>query len=143
MEQNRHIPKVSVLQRRQSASSVGRKGTTVPFADQKVKMHVSMLQVQSSPAPECVDCVLDEYKPVYFYVPIRHLKTVRLESLDHPKLEPHINPLWLSQESSSQIFQIDCEVDTGASCNIFRLYKAKALFREDSKLGKPTVNLNG
>ena len=37
-----HIPKVSVLRRRQSASNVGRKGTTVPFADQRVKMHVSM-----------------------------------------------------------------------------------------------------
>ena len=42
VERNRHTPKVSVLRRRQSASSVGRKGTTVPFADQKVKMHVSM-----------------------------------------------------------------------------------------------------
>ena len=29
VEQNRHIPKVSVLQRRQSASSVGRKAITV------------------------------------------------------------------------------------------------------------------
>ena len=35
VERNRHIPKVGVLRRRQSASSVGRKGTTVPFADQK------------------------------------------------------------------------------------------------------------
>ena len=51
--------------------------------------------------------------------------------------------MWLSQESSSQIFQIDCEVDTGASCNILPLYKAKALFGENLKLGKPTVNLKG
>ena len=88
-----------------------------------------------------MDCVLDEYQPVY--TPIHHLKTVTVESLNHPKSEPHIRPLWISQESSSQIFQIDCEVDTGASCNILALYKAKALFGEDLKLGKPTVNLKG
>ena len=101
--------------------------------------HVNELQVQSPTAPECVDCVLDEYEPVYFNVPIHHLKTVTVESLNHPKSEPHIRPLWLSQESSSQIFQIDCEVDTGASCNILPLYKAKALFGEDLKLGKPNA----
>ena len=44
---------------------------------------------------------------------------------------------------SSQIFQIDCEVDTGASCNILPLYKAKALFGDDLKMGKPTGNLKG
>ena len=66
-----------------------------------------------------------------------------MESLNHPKSEPHICPSWLSQESSSQIFQIDCEVNTGASCNILPLYKAKALFGESLKLGKPTMNLKG
>ena len=40
VERNRHTPKVSVLQRRQSASSVGRKGITVPCANQRVKMRV-------------------------------------------------------------------------------------------------------
>jgi len=104
---------------------------------------VNELQVQSARAPECVDCVLDEYEPVYFNAPIHHLKTVTVESLNHPKSEPRIRPLWISQESSSQIFQINCEVDTGASCNILPLYKAKALFGEDLKLGKLTVNLIG
>ena len=42
VEQNHHIPKVSVLQRRQSASSVGRKGIMVPCANQRVKMHMLM-----------------------------------------------------------------------------------------------------
>ena len=90
-----------------------------------------------------MDCVLNEYEPVYFNAPIHHLNTVTVESLNHPKSEPHIRPLWFSQESSSQIFQIDCEVDTGASCNILPFYKAKALFGNDLKLGKPTVNLKG
>ena len=102
---------------------------------------ISELQVQSTTASECVDCVLNEYEPGYFNAPIHHLKRVTVESLNHPKSEPLIHPLWLCQESSSQIFQIDCEVDTGASCYILSLYKAKALFGNDLKLGKPTVNL--
>ena len=103
---------------------------------------INELQVQSATAPECVDCVLNEYEPVYFNVPIHHLKTVRVETLNHPKSKPHIRPLWLMQECS-QIFQTDYEVDTGASCNILPLYKAKALFEKDLKLGKITVNLKG
>ena len=90
-----------------------------------------------------MDCVLNEYEPGYFNAPIHHLKRVTVESLNHSKSEPLIHPLWLCQESSSQIFQIDCEVDTGASCNILPLNKAKALFGNDLTLGKPTVNLKG
>ena len=47
-QRNRHIPKVSVPQRRQSASSVGRKGITVSFADQRVTMYVLMSSVSNS-----------------------------------------------------------------------------------------------
>ena len=101
--------------------------------------------MQSPTASESVDCVLDEYEPVYFNAPIHHLKTVTVESLNHPKSEPHIRPLWLSQESSSQIFQIDCEVDNRASCNTLPLYKAKALFGENLNLKgykeRPVENL--
>ena len=42
VERNSHIPKVSVWQRRQSASSVGRKGITVSCANHRVKMHMLM-----------------------------------------------------------------------------------------------------
>ena len=42
VERNRHIPKVIAPQRRQSASSVGRKGITVPCADQRGEMYVLM-----------------------------------------------------------------------------------------------------
>ena len=121
----------------------GHYGSVCRSKKKKKEARVNELQVQSATASECVDCVLDEYEPVYFNAPIHHLKTVIMESLNHPKSEPHIHPLWLSQESSSQIFQIDCEVDTGASCNILPLYKAKGLFGDNLKLGKPTVNLKG
>ena len=102
---------------------------------------VNESQANAGTASECVDCVLGEYEPVYFNAPIHHLKTVTVKSLNHPKSETHIRPLWLSQESSSQVFQIDCEVDTGASCNILPLHKAKALFGADLRLGNPIVNL--
>ena len=54
---------------------------------------VNELQVNAGTASECMDCVLDEYEPVYFNVPIHHLKTVTVKSLNHPKSEPHIRPL--------------------------------------------------
>ena len=99
--------------------------------------------MQGATASTFVECVPDEYEPVYFNGPIHHLLTVAVESLKHPKAEPHIRPLWISQESSSQVFEISFEDDTGASCNILPLYKAKALFGDDLRLGKPTVNLKG
>jgi len=49
--------------------------------------HVNEFQVKSATASECVDCVLDEYKPVYFNAPIHHLKTVTVKSLNYPKSE--------------------------------------------------------
>ena len=43
---------------------------------------VNELQIQSTTAPECVDCVLEEYESVYINAPIHHLKTVTMESLN-------------------------------------------------------------
>ena len=86
---------------------------------------VNELQAQPAAAPKYVDCIPDEYEPVHFNAPIHHLKSVTIESLNHAKSEPHIHPLWLSQEPLSQMFQIDCEVDAGASYNILPLYEAK------------------
>ena len=104
---------------------------------------INELQVQSAAAPGCMDCVLDEYEPVYFNAPIHHLKSVTVESLNDPKSEPHIRLLWLSQESSSEIFRIDCKVATGARYNSVPLHKTIALSGEDLKLGTGTVNLKG
>ena len=137
-------PKSECPAKREKCFKCGKEGHYGSVFKSKSKdARVNELHVQSTTVSECVDCVLNEYEPVYFNAPIHHLNTVTVESLNHPKSESHIRPLWFSQESSSQIFHIDCEVDTGASCNILPFYKAKALFGNDLKLGKPTVNLKG
>ena len=88
-------------------------------------------------------CRSKEYLPVYFSANVHTLSTVSVNRLNNPKREPHIRPLWLSKEPSTQVFCISCEVDTGASCNILPLYKAKALFGKNLVLHPPTVSLKG
>ena len=96
VERNRHIPKVSVRQR-EKCFKCGKEGHYVSVCKSKSKdARVNELHVQSTTASECVDCVLNEYEPVYFNAPIHHLNTVTVESLNHPKSEPHIRPLWFS-----------------------------------------------
>ena len=63
---------------------------------------------------------------------MHHLKMVMVKTLNHPQPLPHIRPLWLSKELSSQIFHIPCEVDTGTSSNILPLYKENALLEQIS-----------
>ena len=84
----------------------------------------------------------DPYQPVYFTTDVNHIQSVTVKSLNNPKHEPHIRPLWLSEGPEAQVFKIDCEVDTGAGCNILPLYKAKALFG-NIRLDPPTVGING
>ena len=43
----------------------------------------------------------------------------------------HIRPLWVSQSRNSQILQTDCEIDTGAGCNILPAHKAQQLFSKE------------
>ena len=87
--------------------------------------NVNELQTQPINAPLTEDCTAEDYTPVYFTATVHHLKTVMVKTLNHPQPQPHIRPLWLSKELSSQIFQISCEVDTGASCNILPCTKQK------------------
>ena len=79
----------------------------------------------------------------WFYRDVHNIKTITIHSLNNPEHNTHIRPLWISRDASSQIFKIDCEVDTGAGCNILPLYKAKALFGEHLTLSPPTVSLLG
>ena len=70
------------------------------------------------------DYFQSEYTTPYFVTneqakaPIKCLKTTtRVHHIQNKDTE-HIRPLWVAQSKGSQVFQTDCEVDTGAGCNI-------------------------
>ena len=44
----------------------------------------------------------------------------------------HIKPLWLSTASGGPIYEVECEIDTGAGCNVMPLYLYKSLFGDKS-----------
>ena len=63
-----------------------------------------------------------------------------MASLQAPTAGEHIQPLWISQSRDSAMQQIDCEVDTGAGCNILTLYMAWEIFKQEwLSLDQPTV----
>ena len=43
----------------------------------------------------------------------------------------HIQPAWISKSKDSEIEQIDCEVDTGAGCNVIGLKQVKKLCKQE------------
>ena len=43
----------------------------------------------------------------------------------------HIRPTWISRSKDSPPKQINCEVDTGAGCNVIRHNQAKELFGQE------------
>ena len=43
----------------------------------------------------------------------------------------HIRPAWISKSKDLPIQQIDCEVDTGAGCNVLGYNQAKELSKEE------------
>ena len=99
--------------------------------------HLQTYQTESAPEDNAHDLNL-EYTSPYFtsQTEVRQkaschmLKSVPVSRLQAPEPEEHIRPLWVSQHQNSPIHQIDCEVDTGAGCNVLPLYKAKELFKE-------------
>ena len=44
----------------------------------------------------------------------------------------HIKPLWLSTASGGPIYEVECEIDAGAGCNVMPLYLHKSLFGDKS-----------
>ena len=43
----------------------------------------------------------------------------------------HIRPAWIYKTKDSEIKQIDCEVDTGAGCNVIGLKQAKKFCQQE------------
>ena len=55
-----------------------------------------------------------------------------VETRSHPKSSnPNIKPLWILWSQNFPVQQIDCEVDTGAGCNVLPAYKAGVLFGQE------------
>ena len=65
-----------------------------------------------------------EYTTPYFITneqakaPVKCLKTTAKVHHIQDRDTEHIRPLWVSQSRGSQVSKTDCEVDTGAGCNI-------------------------
>ena len=71
-----------------------------------------------------------------------HIQTIKANSLNKQEDNMHIQPLWLRTQLDAQVHQFDCEVDSGARCNIMPLYIYGLLFR-DKKPEPPIVFING
>ncbi len=113
-----------------------KKGSLRP-AQPPVRAAVRAMAAQEQ-SQEVVDTVPD-YTPPYFQsagelpmAPTHQIRTVPVCRLQQqtPAGE-HIRPAWISEKPTDPISQIDCEVDTGAGCNMLPIYKASALFGQE------------
>ena len=83
------------------------------------------------------DYFQSEYTTPYYVTneqakaPIKCLKTTTRVHHIQGKDTEHIRPLWVAQSQGSQILQTDCEVNTGAGCNILPAHKAQQLFGQE------------
>ena len=62
---------------------------------------------------------------------VKCLKTTAKVHHMHNRDTEHIRPLWVAQSQGSQVSQTDCEVDTGAGCNILPTHRAQQLFGQE------------
>ena len=75
--------------------------------------------------------------------PQSNASRLQLESTKFKTDTEHIRPLWVAQSRGSQVFQTECEVDTGAGYNILPTHKAQQLFGQEwlGQLDKPKVHI--
>ena len=81
------------------------------------------------------------YPPPYFIsrketsMPQASVKMLQTEVIEVCQLSErnpeHIHPGWISRSKNAPIEQIDCEVDTGAGCNVISLNQAKELYQQE------------
>ena len=70
------------------------------------------------------------------------MQTTQINSLNKQEDNRHFQLLWLATQLNAQVSQFDCEVDSGAGCNIISLYIYRSL-SGDKKLEPPTVFIDG
>ena len=71
-----------------------------------------------------IPCYLTNYQAK---ASVKCLKTTAKVHYMHNRDTEHIRSLWAAQSQGSQVLQTDCEVDTGAGCNILTTHKAHQL----------------
>lgn len=62
-----------------------------------------------------------------------HIQSFQVKSITDTS-KKHIRPLWLSAANDGTIHQIECEIDSGAGCNVIPLYLHKSLFGDKELL---------
>ena len=86
---------------------------------------------------ESQDLTQSEYTTPFYVTndqakaPVKCLKTTARVHYIQNKDTEHIRPLWVAQSKTSKIQQTECEVDTGAGCNVLPTHKAKQLFGQE------------
>ena len=79
-------------------------------------------QYNSMHSPRCNSILThmqgDEFVDYIISMTIHMLKTARVKSINCPQSNPHIRPTQLSLQPNSPIQKLNCEVDTGAECNV-------------------------
>ena len=60
-----------------------------------------------------------------------HVQSFHVKSINDTSSK-HIKPLRLSTASGRPIYQVECDIDTGAGCNVMPLYLHKSLFGDKS-----------
>ena len=68
---------------------------------------------------------------MFHHIQMYHVKSINDTS------SKHIKPLWLSAASEGPIYQVECEIDTGAGCNVMPLYMYKSLFGDKELIPTP------
>ena len=86
---------------------------------------------------ESQDCPQSEYTTPFYITndqakaSVKCLKTTTKVHHRKNNDNEHIRPLWVAHSRNSKIHQTDCEVNTGAGCNILPVHKAKELFGKE------------
>ena len=86
---------------------------------------------------ESQDCPQSEYTSPFYVTndqakaSVKCLKTTTKLHYMRNKDNEHIRPPWVAQSRNSKIHQTDCEVNTGADCNILPVHKATELFGKE------------
>ena len=105
-----------------------------PHAQQYVQhqMHQCVQpQAQSCQFADCIPSV------EFSTTPLKILKTVMVKSINCPQSNHHIRAAWLSLEPNSLMKKLNCEVDTGAGCNVMPYNILKSTFGDVTL--KPTT----